>query len=157
MAAKRTWKRTPKKDWRVLFLEELAVRGSVVGACDAADCSRTNAYAERERDAEFAAAWDEAKRIAVERMEDEARRRAVEGTLKPVFQGGEMVGKVREYSDTLLIFLLKAHDPKYREKQQVELSGGTTQTHIYLPQKQPTDGDSSPPADPAEGTDAAGG
>lgn len=136
---KRTWKRTPKKDWRVRFLEELAVRGSVVAACDAAECSRRNAYDERERNAEFAAKWDEAKRIAVERMEDEARRRAVEGTLKPVFQGGALVGKVREYSDTLLIFLLKAHDPKYKDRQHVEVSGGTTQTHIYLPQKQAVD------------------
>jgi hypothetical protein len=123
MSKKRTWKRTPEKSWQERFLEELAVRGSVVAACDAAECSRRNAYDERDRNPEFARLWDEAKRIAVERMEDEARRRAVEGTLKPVFQGGAMVGKVREYSDVLLIFLLKAHDPKYREKQQVELVG----------------------------------
>lgn len=75
--------------------------------------------------------------MAVERMENEARRRAVEGTLRPVFHGGAQVGEVREYSDTLLIFLLKAHDPKYRDKQQIEYSGGVAQTHIYLPQKHP--------------------
>ncbi len=137
MATERT-KRTPKKrDWQTTFLTELAARGSVSGACKAAACSRANAYAERERDATFAARWDEAKREAVELMEDEARRRAVEGVDRPVFQGGVQVGTVREYSDTLLIFLLKAHDPKYRDKQQVEHTGGTTQTHIYLPQKQP--------------------
>lgn len=149
----RKWKKTPKRTakkrpWQELFLEELAARGSVVGACTAAACSRANAYAERERSAEFAKLWDEAKKISVERMEDEARRRAVEGTLRPVFQGGDRVGQVREYSDTLLIFLLKAHDPKYREKQTVEHTGGTTQTHIYLPQKQPVEPSPAPDEGP---------
>lgn len=135
---RRTPERTAKKGaWQEQFLAELAARGSVVLACRAAGCSRANAYAERGRSAEFKAAWDEEKREAVELMEDEARRRAVEGTLRPVFHGGVQVGEVREYSDTLLIFLLKAHDPKYRDRQQVEHSGGTVQTHIYLPQKQP--------------------
>ena len=36
--------------------------------------------------------------------------------MKPVFHKGEQCGVVREYSDTLMIFLLKARDPaKYRE------------------------------------------
>jgi hypothetical protein len=46
------------------------------------------------------------------------------------------VGKVREYSDTLTIFLLKAHAPdKYRDNAKVEHSGTIAQTHIYLPAK----------------------
>ena len=50
-------------------------------------------------------------------LELEARRRAVEGTERPVFYQGGEVGYVREYSDTLLIFLLKAHRPnKFRER-----------------------------------------
>ena len=49
-------------------------------------------------------------------MELEARRRAVKGTDKPVFQRGEQVGTIREYSDTLLMFLLKANKPeKFRD------------------------------------------
>ncbi|HEY1188573.1 MAG TPA: hypothetical protein VGE74_13050 [Gemmata sp.] len=144
--AKATRKPTPKKDWRVTFLEALADTGSVVRAARAAKVHRSTAYDHRETDTGFRDAWKEAERISVENMEAEARRRAVEGTLKPVFQGGKKVGEVREYSDTLLIFLLKAHDPKYRDKQQIEHSGGTTQTHIYLPQKDPPDGGASKPA-----------
>jgi len=34
--------------------------------------------------------------------------------LKPVYYQGEQCGEVREYSDTLLIFILKARDPAYR-------------------------------------------
>ena len=40
-------------------------------------------------------------------LEAEARRRAVEGVRKPVFYQGVICGWVGEYSDTLLIFLLK--------------------------------------------------
>lgn len=64
---------------------------------------------------------------AVDDMELEAKRRAFKGTLKPVYQGGEKVGEIREYSDTLAIFLLKAHRPeKYRERHEVRHQGGTT-------------------------------
>lgn len=39
-------------------------------------------------------------------------------------QGNHKVAAVRKYSDTLAIFLLKAHDPeKYRENSKLELSG----------------------------------
>lgn len=57
-------------------------------------------------------------------LEREAFRRAHTGTLKPIYQGGEKVGSVREYSDTLMIFLLKGARPqKYRENHKVEVSG----------------------------------
>ena len=47
-------------------------------------------------------------------------RRASEGTLKPVFYQGKMCGEIREYSDTLLIFLLKARRPEtYRERSDI--------------------------------------
>ena len=45
------------------------------------------------------------------------RRRAIEGVDKPVFHNGKVVGSIREYSDTLLIFALKGSMPsKYRER-----------------------------------------
>ena len=63
--------------------------------------------------------------------EAEAHRRAFQGTTKPVFfQGGEC-GEIREYSDGLAQFLLKAHRPeKYRERSQVDnnITGATSVT-----------------------------
>lgn len=60
-------------------------------------------------------------------MEDEAFRRAVNGTEKPVYQGKELVGHVREYSDTLMIFMLKARRPeKFKDRVASEISGGLT-------------------------------
>lgn len=132
----KTVRKTPKKDWKPAFLRELARTGNVSLSADKAKISRPAAYAARESDPGFAAAWKDAVETSVEYLEGEARRRAYEGTQRPVYQGGKLVGKVREYSDTLLIFLLKAHRPeKYRDRQQVEHTGGLTQTVIYLPAK----------------------
>jgi hypothetical protein len=73
-------------------------------------------------DVEYAALFVVAEEQAFDNLEREARRRAVEGTEKPVYQGGELVGTIREYSDTLLIFLMKGARPsKYRERVDVTL------------------------------------
>jgi hypothetical protein len=58
-------------------------------------------------------------------LEDEAVRRAYEGVEKPVCQMGKEVGVIREYSDTMLIFLLKGLRPaKYRERYDVVVEAG---------------------------------
>lgn len=114
--------RTAKK--REAFLAELARRGNVSDACRAVDAPRQTMYDWRETDPAFAAAWDAALDEAADRMEREAFRRAVEGVDEPVFYQGDEVGSVRKYSDTLLIFLLKAARPeKYRERTEVQASG----------------------------------
>ena len=44
-------------------------------------------------------------------LEEEAIRRAVDGVDRPVFFQGKIVGYTKEYSDTLLKFLLEAKRP----------------------------------------------
>lgn len=119
----RTSTRTAEKDWRPVFLNELAATGNVFRSAKKARKPRSEVYKARDADPGFAAAWGEALAVAVEVMEAEAHRRAFSGTLKPVFQGGKRVGAVREYSDTLAIFLLKAHSPKYRGLDRVVVAG----------------------------------
>ncbi len=141
----RTRRRAPKKDWKPAFLLELSQRGNVALACVKSKIGRQTAYDARAADIAFAVAWKEAVEFSTELMEAEARRRAVEGTLRPVYQGKKLVGKVREYSDTMMIFLLKAHKPeKYRDRHQVEHTGSVAQVHVYLPQKDAAD--TKPPA-----------
>ncbi len=88
----------------------------------------TTVWLWRRDDKEFHDAFEQA-RILVEqklvaKLEAEADRRAVTGTLKPVYQGKEHVGDIREYSDTLLIFRLKGLAPdKYRERIEQEHKG----------------------------------
>jgi len=107
--------RTPKKAAK--FLAALQRTGNVSRACKAEGIGRRTAYEWREADAEFAQQWDEAVEDGLDNAEQELYRRAVKGTLKPVFQGGKKVGSIREFSDTCLIFLLKGGRPeKYRER-----------------------------------------
>lgn len=115
-------KRTPQR--RNKFLKALAEYGIVGTACKAAGIGRTMAFQWRQDDPVFASQWNEAVEQATEKLEREAWRRASEGWEKPVFQNGRQVGTVREYSNTLLIFLLKAQRPdRYRENSKVEISG----------------------------------
>lgn len=113
---------TPEK--ATAFCAALAETGIVGKACKAVEISRRTAYNWREEHPEFAKAWDSALKIGVSALEDEAHRRAFEGIEEPVFHQGEVCGTVRKYSDTLAIFLLKAHAPeKYRENTRMELTG----------------------------------
>lgn len=105
------------------FLAALADTGIILRACELTKTPRANVYFWR-KDADFEARFQLAVDEATERLELEARRRAFEGTDKPVYQGGQLVGYVREYSDTLLIFTLKALKPdKYRDNAKVEHTG----------------------------------
>ena len=93
-------------------------------ACEAVDIARITAYEWRDNDEEFASEWDRAKKIGLDTLEDEATRRAFEGVDKPIVYQGVITGTMREYSDTLLVFLLKGGKPdKYRERTSSEISG----------------------------------
>jgi hypothetical protein len=84
---------------RARFLELLAQGNSVAHCARACAIHRTTAYAARAADPDFARAWAEAEEEGVEALEEEARRRALDG------------------SDGLLMFLLKAKRPHvYRDR-----------------------------------------
>lgn len=93
------------------FLDAFGRCGVLKWAADRAGVSRRVVYDWRREDPDFALAFDEAALDSLEALEYEAFRRAREGVPKPVYWQGERVGQVREYSDTLLIFLLKARAP----------------------------------------------
>jgi hypothetical protein len=119
---------------RVAFLEALSECGSVREACKQAGVVRMTVYRWRERDETFAQEWEEAARIGAMGLEDEARRRAYIGVDRPVYQTGKLVGVTREYSDPLLMFLLKGAMPdKYRERVSTEITGahGGPIEHAY--------------------------
>ena len=119
MANKTT--RTPVKDAK--FFELIAGGATISDACRAVGYTRTVVYTYKSSDAKFSEAWDEANETAIERMEREADRRAVEGYDKPVFHLGVECGVQRQFSDTLLIFRLKAKRPEvYRERAEVAVT-----------------------------------
>lgn len=98
------------------MLAALNETGNIAQAARAAGCERRRHW-DWLKIPEYAERAAEAIENSIEAMEQEARRRAVEGIPEPVFYQGKAVGAVRRYSDTLLIFLLKAHRPeKYRDR-----------------------------------------
>jgi hypothetical protein len=108
-------------EWRPKFLSALRNSGNVRAASLAAGIGRKTAYRHRERSKNFAADWDEAIEDACDAMEAEAFRRAMQGVEKPITVAGERE-VIRDYSDTLLIFMLKAHRPQ-RFRERVEHTG----------------------------------
>jgi len=102
---------------RAAFLKALADTGNVSAAARAAKASRSRAYQLKAADPEFAAEWTDALETAIDALDAEARRRALDGVETPHFHQGRVAGTVRKYSDTLLMFLLRAHRPdRYRDR-----------------------------------------
>src|SRR5215831_17262598 len=93
------------------FLEALEASLTVTKACEALGIGRRTVYDARKSDPEFAAAWDAAYERGTAALEDEAVRRAYYGVPKPVYYKGAKCGELTEYSDTLLMFMLKVRDP----------------------------------------------
>lgn len=121
MANRTIW--TPKKEEK--FLAKLIdTGGNVSAACKTVNVARSTAYHHKSEKEAFSRLWDEAIDSGTDDLEAEARRRAYEGTKKPVFYKGKPVGHIQEYSDTLMIFLLKGNRPeKYKDRQDVNLTG----------------------------------
>ena len=126
--------RARKGNWQRLFLSTLGQSANVSLACEVAHIDRSTAYKERSRNPVFRDEWDGAMDDAIDALEAEAWRRAKDGVEKPVFQGGKQVGAIREYSDTLMVTLLKAHRPeKYRENFKVETTSTASNGAITAP------------------------
>lgn len=144
-------------DWKPAFLEALATIPVVARAARAAGVDYRYAYRTREADPEFAAAWDDAVEQGVDRAEQEAFRRAVEGYEEPVTHQGRLAYQyrrvqredgteafepvldehgqpvpltVRKHSDGLLSLILKGRRKKvYAERiEQTGPEGGPVQT-----------------------------
>lgn len=112
------------------FLAHLRETGNVTLSARAVAIATMTLYDARKADPAFETAWKTAIEEAIDVLEEEARRRAFTGTSRKKFHLGKPVLDPltrkqyveQEYSDLLLIFLLKAHRPaKYRER--YELSG----------------------------------
>ena len=91
------------------FIEALADLGSVRAAAHAVNMAPEGAYQLRRLpEAEsFRAAWEDALALGVQRLEDVAMERALNGVEVPVYHFGEVVGARRVYNDRLLMFMLR--------------------------------------------------
>ena len=102
------------------FLTAFRASCTVTQAAKTAGVGRRTHYDWLKADTSYQAQFADLEEEVTETLEREAMRRASEGTLKPVFYQGKTCGTIREYSDTFLIFLLKARRPEtYRERSDV--------------------------------------
>lgn len=89
----------------------------VTRASQLAGVTRTTHYAWLKENADYRDAFQEAEQEAAVVLEEEAHRRAVLGVLKPVYQGGQLVGYETVYSDRLLELLMIGKNPnKYGKR-----------------------------------------
>ncbi len=99
------------------FLAVIGETSNVTKAAQSIGMARQSVYDARARDPEFAALWDSAIEQGTDMLEAEARRRALDGVDRPVYFQGKRVGITKEYSDPLLMFMLRGYRPhKYRER-----------------------------------------
>jgi len=83
---------------------------------------------------DFRLACDMAENAGTDVMEQEAIRRAIHGVQKPVFYKGKQLCSIREYSDTLLIFLLNGRRPekfKYNVDHKHKHEGKVDHNHVH--------------------------
>jgi len=109
---------------REMFLAKFRECCNVSESARHAGVARTTVNRWRVEMPEFAAAWADAEQDAIDRLEREAWRRAVDGYDEPVVHQGVVVDSFKKYSDKMLEILLKGHKPeKYVERKQIEHSG----------------------------------
>jgi hypothetical protein len=102
--------------WRAPFLDLLAGGLSVRAACKLCCVTEATVYGRRRHVPSFRRMWDQAVHMGTRLLEAEAVRRAVHGVDRPVFHRGAVCGHTTEYSDTLLIFMLKARKPEVYDR-----------------------------------------
>ncbi len=104
MARKTKW--TPRREG--LFLDVLRSTGNISAAARAAGVNRQTAMVHKKNIPEFSDQWDNALEESLDALEGELRRRALEGTEKPVYYAGKECGSTVNFNDNLGMFLLKS-------------------------------------------------
>jgi len=96
------------------FIEALADTGSVASACRQVGRAEVGAYLLRRhpKAASFRAAWQAALDLGMQRIEDVAMDRALNGVEVPVYSYGKLVGSRTVHNDRLLMFMLRNRAPE---------------------------------------------
>ena len=104
------------------FLHSLAGCANVTQVCDELRINRLTIYYMKNQDPKFLERFNLAMERGHDAWEDEATRRAFRGYKRPVYQQGQHVGDVTEYSDALAQMMMRGSKPeKYRERSTSEM------------------------------------
>lgn len=109
---------------RAAVMAALGSGASYTIAAERAGIARSALFKWRKDDPNFDQDCLDAEEEGTDRLEDEAMRRARHGVLKPILYKGEQVAEIREYSDTLMVTMLKARRPdRFKDRQQIQHEG----------------------------------
>ncbi|MDE1468323.1 hypothetical protein [Aurantiacibacter sp. D1-12] len=103
-----------KPEVQLAFIEALAETGSVTAAARRVNRAAVGAYLLRRHPEakSFRKAWEAALDIGMQRVEDVAMDRALNGVEVPVYAYGKIIGTRTVYNDRLLMFMLRNRAPK---------------------------------------------
>lgn len=100
-----------KRAWLVAY----AQAGTLTGAKKLTGMDWRNHYHWLNKDPEYRMAFEAARQIAGDMMEDAIIEAALDGDEVPVIYEGQITGRYRRKSDVLRMFALKARKPEYRD------------------------------------------
>ena len=110
---------------KMIYLKALSKMGRPYQAASEAGVSMQCVKRSRKSDPDFAEAEISAKEIQVEWLENRVDEMAFEGIDEPVYQGGELVGHKKRFSERLAELRLKAESPeKYRDNYKIDVTHG---------------------------------
>ena len=109
-------------DLKERFLKQFEGNGRLAESCAAVGISPDTVRAHRKAHAEFDIRYEEALLTYRDSLEAEAHRRAVTGIPHNVYFKDQKLETEKRYSDTLLLAMLKAHRPEYRDKGSLDLN-----------------------------------
>lgn len=111
-------KNAKREQQQEAFFRAYEKHGTITHSAREAGIDPSYHYKWLESDKTYPDRFKAAHRCAIDHLEREARRRAIEGVEEPTgWYKGEPGGFVKRYSDTLLIFLLKGALPdKYKDR-----------------------------------------
>lgn len=99
------------------IIEEVSHDSNVTRSCSFCGISRTAFYTRLNEEPEkWKPLLDAAVEAGTDALIDEAKRRAFSGVKDAVYHSGNVVGMKTVYSDTLLMFLIKARRPEFRDR-----------------------------------------
>lgn len=113
------------------YLDHLRKYGDRVCAANYVGMTTRQIDRWRREHPDFAVEEDQACQKLKDDIEDEIKRRAIEGVVEQRFGPNGAVITLRRYSDQLLLALAKRHIPEYRESRTVAVSGEVSVNHDH--------------------------
>lgn len=127
------------------FLAAYAECGDITAAAKAVPMRRDLHYRWLQKSPAYAAAFQRRKDVFADSVRAEAKRRAMDGILEPVFYQGKACGSIRKFSDAVLLRMMEAHCPEFKRKTEISGSDGAPiETRVEVVIVRPKDRDDEP-------------